>query len=740
MIDKSNVATQNISYANVCRSDVMKELPEKYYLTHFIEFAEFIKSTSSHLLGDDETAFFAEFAKLPEDAQCILVRIVNRKSPFVRKDTLVYSEVADSGAAINLLRKVGFVSRISKHCFHDFIGQLNKQDLIDLSISLTIDKPAKSANKNKWLNFVSNALSNALSYDQVKKSPVLTSHIYFAKQDTFHYLLFLYFGHLSGRLNQFSMRDLGVMQTQSVQQQQANFSDKDEAKSAFYYANLFKAIKEANKSDIPLLQTLAEQLIASDKPIGFLATQKYHHSLYKLAIVLIEQESTLGETLLSQSQHPAAREKYIRLLYKSDRKAQCEALLLAILDDPDSETLLLFAEDFYAQKFNQKRTSVLTDMLKKSGEPIGIDEAYLGQVETGVKDRYIKQHRLCYFTENKLWRALFALTFWHELFQHPASQRANEFSYYPKVLKQDNFYDLLHTEIDHKLSEFTNSQQFCDYISATIDQYSGEPNGLFYWHNELKDVLTTFIQHAPFESIKHHLLAMSKTFKALCDGYPDLMYIEQGEVFFEEIKAPGDSLRRNQLVSIKQLINAGFNVSIQRTEWRFNSEQNYVVVDIETTGGKKDTHRITEIGMVRVEQGKITDSWQTLVNPERHIPKMITELTGISNEMVKDAPKFEQIAEKLDTFSRNAIFVAHNVNFDYGFIRQEFARLNKKYTRAKICTVQQARKYLPGFKSYSLGKLCCDLNIELKNHHRALDDAKAAAEILLRINHVRAEQ
>ena len=122
---------------------------------------------------------------------------------------------------------------------------------------------------------------------------------------------------------------------------------------------------------------------------------------------------------------------------------------------------------------------------------------------------------------------------------------------------------------------------------------------------------------------------------------------------------------------------------------------------------------------------------------ECHIPKMITELTGISNEMVKDAPLFEHIAEKLNTFSQNAIFVAHNVNFDYGFIRQEFARLNQKYTRAKICTVQQARKYLPGHQSYSLGKLCADLNIELKNHHRALDDATAAAKILLHINDVR---
>lgn len=718
----------------------MKELPEKYYLSHFVEFVAFIKTTSAHLLAASELDFLNTFETLNEDAKCILVRILNRKSPFIRKDTLHYSEINDAPTAINQLRKSGFVARISKHTFSDFVSQLNKQDLIELSASLEFDKPVKSANKSKWLNFVLNNQNGALSYDVVKKHPIVTNHIYFAKQSTFNYLLFLYFGHLSGRLNQFSLRDLGVMQTQGVQQQQANFVDMDEAKSAFLHANLFNDIKQTDKSDIPALTSQVKILLNAEPPIGFTAAQKYHHGLYKLAIALLADNSALAEQLLSLSHHPAAKEKYIRLLYKSERKAICEALLVEILDDPDSEALLLFAEDFYAQKFNQKRTSVLTDILRDSGEPIALDEAYLGQVESGVKERYIKQQKQCYFTENKLWRSLFALTFWHELYQHPSSKRANEFSYFPKILKEDSFFCTLELEINEKLAHLNNKDEFIDYLTATINTYTGEPNGLFYWHPELLEVLIKFIKYAPVQAVHGHLLNMCKNFKELCDGYPDLMVIDKGELYFEEIKAPGDSLRRNQLISIKHLINAGFKVKIQRTEWRFNSEQSYVVVDIETTGGKKEQHRITEIGMVKIEQGVITDTWQTLVNPERHIPKMITELTGISNEMVKSAPLFEHIAEKLDTFSQNAIFVAHNVNFDYGFIRQEFARLNKKYTRAKICTVQQARKYLPGYKSYSLGKLCADLDIELKNHHRALDDAKAAAEVLLRINQVRVEQ
>ena len=143
--------------------------------------------------------------------------------------------------------------------------------------------------------------------------------------------------------------------------------------------------------------------------------------------------------------------------------------------------------------------------------------------------------------------------------------------------------------------------------------------------------------------------------------------------------------------------------------------------------------------MVRIENGKIVDKWQSLVNPERYIPKMITTLTGINNEMVKDAPLFAEIASKIDEFSQNAIFVAHNVNFDLGFIKQEFVRLDKRFSRAKICTVQQARKYLPDHESYSLNKLCQALDIPLENHHRALDDALGAAKILMKVNYQRSK-
>jgi DNA polymerase-3 subunit epsilon len=208
-------------------------------------------------------------------------------------------------------------------------------------------------------------------------------------------------------------------------------------------------------------------------------------------------------------------------------------------------------------------------------------------------------------------------------------------------------------------------------------------------------------------------------------------------VRFEEIKAPGDVLRRNQLVTINALSQAGFEVKVQSTKWHIDPNQPYVVVDLETTGGKAQNDRITEIAIVTVIRGEIADSWSSLVNPERHIPRFITGLTGISNDMVKNAPTFEQLADVVADKLAQGIFVAHNVNFDYGFLKQSFMRMDRSLQRPKLCTVQLGRKYLPGHESYSLGKICAQLGIELHNHHRALSDATATAHLLNLINEAR---
>ena len=215
------------------------------------------------------------------------------------------------------------------------------------------------------------------------------------------------------------------------------------------------------------------------------------------------------------------------------------------------------------------------------------------------------------------------------------------------------------------------------------------------------------------------------------------MLEKDGTVAFMEIKAEGDIIRRNQLTRLKQLGNAGIRAEIGRVDYRFDPEQDYVVVDVETTGSWVSGDRITEIGAVKVRNHQVVAEWHTLLNPQRTIPARITQITTITNEMVRDAPIFSEVADSFMQFMGDGIFVAHNVNFDYGFISYEYERIERRFRFPKLCTVAGMRRRYPGHKSYGLGKLCEFYGIELKTHHRALYDARATGHLLNLINQKR---
>jgi DNA polymerase III subunit epsilon len=156
----------------------------------------------------------------------------------------------------------------------------------------------------------------------------------------------------------------------------------------------------------------------------------------------------------------------------------------------------------------------------------------------------------------------------------------------------------------------------------------------------------------------------------------------------------------------------------------------YAIIDIETTGGSAQLEKITEIAVYLHDGNEITGEYSTLINPERNIPYFITNLTGITNEMVENAPRFYEIAKDLIELTEGRTFVAHNARFDYSFIRQEYKSLGYNFKRNILDTVALSRKLLPGHKSYSLGNICNDLNITINGRHRAGGDALATARLL----------
>ncbi|MGI9551874.1 MAG: exonuclease domain-containing protein [Aurantibacter sp.] len=151
----------------------------------------------------------------------------------------------------------------------------------------------------------------------------------------------------------------------------------------------------------------------------------------------------------------------------------------------------------------------------------------------------------------------------------------------------------------------------------------------------------------------------------------------------------------------------------------------YTIVDIETTGNGIKGNRITEISIFKYDGHGIVEEFTSLVNPEAPIPYFITGLTGIDDDLVRNAPTLEEIAPKILEITKDTVFVAHSVNFDYNVIKNQFKNLELEFVRKKLCTVRLSRKLFPGYHSYSLGKICSALDIPLTDRHRARGDAHA---------------
>lgn len=159
-------------------------------------------------------------------------------------------------------------------------------------------------------------------------------------------------------------------------------------------------------------------------------------------------------------------------------------------------------------------------------------------------------------------------------------------------------------------------------------------------------------------------------------------------------------------------------------------DKNFTIVDIESTGGSPFFSRIIEVGLLRVQRGEVVEEFQTLINPGIEIPEFITNMTGISEKDLVGKPTFSDIAEDLLSKFEDSIFVAHNVNFDYGFLKEEFRRAGLSFNIDRLCTVRLSRALYKEHKHHNLTAIIERFNFECLNRHRAFDDAKVLWDFL----------
>ncbi|MBQ4832022.1 VRR-NUC domain-containing protein [Pseudoalteromonas sp. MMG010] len=710
-----------------------KELPAKYYLAHFNELMTFITSECGHLLAQNHLVFINKISALGEQAQCMLARIYSRKPTIVAINTLNYDEIKHPTEALKELIQTKLIVHPNRDHYQVVLAHLTKPILLEILASFA---PTLSIKKSATKAVLVTQACEFFATEPEHLNTLYEQYIINNRADVYEYFEFLYMGRLStsdiNHQNSFVLRDLGVTATRHGHNKSvARFETLNEAQS-HYALNCFKRVFKNAKTHNDY-HHLAHNVISQEAQDA-LAVNLKNKLLLRLYQQIKKEDIDLSLSLLNACENsPEAIEIQIREQYRQGNKQWVKAQLEQIIVNPLNDDILYFADDFLMRKFNKQTRSRLSTLLADTQCIINIDEIYRGNVEQGVNEHYTQRGFKVFNTENTLWQSLFGLVFWHPLYIDTPTPACNEFDLLPHVLKADCFYKTQHAQIDALLDAWQTAHDLLTHINKNAAHYYNQPNALFRWHSEILVPLEALILNSPLTVLKNHLKNMTVSFKQLKDGYPDLMILKGTKLHFEEVKAPGDKLRRNQLTTIDNLKKVGFDVTIGAVKWVNDPNRIYSVIDIETTGSLKGGHRITEIGLVKIQHAKVIDSWSTLINPQMRIPKFIVSLTGITDAMVANAPCFSDIAYQLIDKLKGTIFVAHNVNFDYGFIRKECERAGIYFKMPKLCTVVESRKAFPGLKSYSLGNLSTHFELSLTHHHRALADATATAELLLLI-------
>lgn len=514
-----------------------KTLPERYYLDHFYEFLQFFEGVNQGLLDKKTTAFIEAFKALESDDQCLIVRAANRKYPVVVVKTFIYDEISQPLERLPALAEKGWFGSLTQADSYSLGQAMTKSDLLTLlkhngcATNSALSKPA-----------LSEQLAEIIAHKPLSVCDELSSqYLWRTFDEPLNYLLFLYFGHSKGRLNQFSMRDLGVMRTrQDISNQLARFDSLEAATGAFYYARQLTRFKQLNEQQ--KLAFTVDVSVAVACPIGHEYRDKV---LYQLGIFWLTRVPEKGLGLLQQAGSDQAQEKWLRESYKGGNQEAVQRQLEAIIDDPSSDTLLAFAEDFYARKFGRKRTSRLTDMLRDATHVVQLDDIHNQSVEQGVIGYYQRMGRAAYRAENQPWRMLFGLLFWDWLYGELGL--VSEFDRRPQVLRHNDFYHRFGEAIEAHLDSYcSDARTLHRYLLKQASAHYGKVNSIFMWRQGLPESINRLLAHCNMQSLRDFLVLMCKDYAGLRDGFPDIMVIEDEKLRFEEIKAPGDQLRRNQ--------------------------------------------------------------------------------------------------------------------------------------------------------------------------------------------------
>jgi len=561
------------------------ELPPKYYLEYFNYLLDFVQEKYRHILNENEWRFLRKYYCLSEDAQCLFIRFSNRKGLFFKTNKLAYAELTDIPALLKELLEREFIEPVNaaKHetFSKELLGIYGKDELANRFTKIiaatqeSLPKAERVSYKKLKKDELVETLLKAFSFEEIVEAiqdlePVIK--VCFEFEVTF--MKFLFFGNRYLDMTEFVVRDLGLIQYESHDDDKlvARFTTRKDAEDKWLITDqndLFSQLKDT----APPLEIYDWFMNFTDSvtDLSEVAKPAYERLIIKVGTFL--EKSKLYDEALNTfrlTEQVPARERQVRTLQKLGHIDEALSLCQLMIEFPKNADERFFASDFINQIKSKKRVykKSTTSWLHQS-ESITISEEHRHQVEMGVAEYYINEGKMAVFSENHTWRAIFGLIFWDIVFDPSLVAFHHPFQRRPSDLYLPDFYEKRQDLIISHLASFDNIQTLLVYMGERYESKFGIANPFVPWLEEMWIIVRKAVEVINFEALKIILHEMSKNLVENLRGFPDLFMWDDAtnEYCFVEVKSPTDNLSNQQLFWLQFFKEIGVNSKVLRVYW-----------------------------------------------------------------------------------------------------------------------------------------------------------------------------
>ncbi len=544
-------------------------LPDTYYLDYFNFVLEHVQTHYLKILQLREEKFILDFNELSFDSKCLFIRMANRKGNYFRPSKLVYREIKNVDLCLDELHRKEFISFDEFEDTYRLLNLFTKPELLKIGKTVAWDHLYEKSS--------SKADITILIYEQIPDEDIIKNLstydpiVSMKKTEEVDFIKLLFFGNHYGDMSQFVIKDVGNAKFEEFDQKNftPHFHSREEVDAYIYVAQSYR--------DFKLLRTEFEPIEMyewfKEKDFGtarqFPKPNKYYERFANKFAYELEQQGHLEEALelYQTTTLQPSLERQLRILRKLDREEEVLELAQHIINSSRNPKEQIFATDFIATT-SAKRIARSTTKRLKSGETIELEQNLSLKVEEQAIHYFQEMGYEAFHTENFLWRSIFGLIFWNEIFDESMSAIHHPLQRAPSDIHDPRFYEKRKQAIDAKLKALNSKKKVKELILLTYQQKHGIANPFVYWFDEIIDLVNHTIGYLPLKALQTILLEIAKNTKDNSTGFPDLLVYKGRDYYFYEVKSPNDHLSEQQLYWLDLMENLGIKVDILKIKWK----------------------------------------------------------------------------------------------------------------------------------------------------------------------------